>query len=226
MYIVVGGNHHASLLFRSIPEDTRVFIPASHVIKAEMIFQHNGQICENVYNIDAGAVPNTESLLAVGAALVTWWGTELKAFCNPDTVLQEVLLTSMDSEDGPAISYTVGLPIAGTDTANEAEPGNVTIAIKWHTAKRGRSFQGRTYHIGLTEGSVDGNTLPSVTVAAFVEAYTALLEAIEDLSMVMSVVSYVHNKAPRTVAEVTPIESVSIDPNLDSQRRRLAGRGR
>lgn len=207
----------------------RPFIPAQGVMQAEMVFTYLGQICENVFHViqgDGATAPTVAQMNALAAALVGWEGPQGSHGRNQAAVLQSVIVRDLTTQSGPAVLYQTGLPIVGFN-GGQAMPGNVTFAVKWNTALRGRSFRGRTYHIGLSAVNCDGDQIKATEVAGFLSVYQALQSAINGVpGCTMGVLSYAHNKVWRDAALFTPIVAPSIENNLDSQRRRLFGRGK
>jgi hypothetical protein len=164
----------------------------------------------------------TEEQLIAGT-FVNWWATELQPVCSNTLQLYEVVVKEL-RPDGIAILYTEELPMDGAKS-EAALPNSVTLAVHWGTGHVGRSRHGRTYHLGLTEDQVLGNTC---TVASGLQgAYDALRTTLDNitLNVEFSVVSFVSNKAWRTVPLVTPISGVAVEPTIDNMRRRLPGRG-
>jgi hypothetical protein len=190
-----------------------------------MIFSQGSQKVENVYHCKATTTPITESSLdTLCGAFVDWFSTDGNDLSSNTAVLEKIVAKDLTSETGPAIEYTTGLPIAGA-ASGPASPMNVTAAVSFGTALRGRSYRGRVYHIGITSDRTTGNQLTSVYRGQLIEGYAGLISAVNTSGWDLCVVSRYHNKSPRTAGVATPITSVSVDINLDSQRRRLAGRG-
>lgn len=202
------------------------FIPVENTAQVRMQFLYAGQRCENVYHVENTGAWDVASLQDLGDAFIDWWDTELKAFMPATGSLEQVVLRDLTTEAGIAVERTTGLPLVGTNGSPQL-PNNVTVAVKWSTGLAGRSFRGRTYHIGMPENSTVDNTVSSGPLADLLAAYDALIgvpPAVNpDYSLV--VVSLFHANAPRVAGVTTPILDSSIDPTIDSQRRRLPGRG-
>lgn len=200
------------------------FVPAPNCARVEMVFTEEAQFCENVYHV-AKNVPYTAGDLAtVAADFKTWWNTSIKTLVPNPVALVKILVTALDSESSPGVEYVTGLPINGT-SAGVTSPMNVTVAIKWLTDLRGRSYRGRTYHIGLMPSVITGSVVNAGSVTALKAGYNALIGALSVPSGALSVVSYRTGRAWRPSAIHTPITVCDIDPVCDSQRRRLPGRG-
>lgn len=201
------------------------FIPAVNTIRAVMEYNHIGQKCENVFHAQmAGAVSLTD-LTDLAGTLVNWFDTQLQPLVSNGTSLDKVTCRDMTVESGAAIEFTTDLPMVGT--GGSALPGNVTVATKWSTGLAGRSFRGRTYLIGLPVGNNTGsaNVLDAGYASDLDDAMEALIADITVDDRTFVVASFFHDNAPRVTAVLTPIVAASVDTNLDSQRRRLAGRG-
>lgn len=203
------------------------FVPATNVCSVELVYGYEGQIMENVYHVQFPATPTTTSQASVAAAFVSWFGSYLRGVTANPCFLLKILVTDLTTVTSGGIEYVTGLPIPGTN-GEDMSPGNVTVAVKWLTGIRGRSFRGRTYHVGLNRSMYTASTLFDASRAALVSAYGELLTIIGGLTGGYSLVVLSRRaaKAPRITAVASIITSVAVDPTLDSQRRRLPGRGR
>jgi len=131
--------------------------------------------------------------------------------------------TNLDSTDrsivGGAYSNLV-LAITGGITTGDPLPSNCADVISWRTGLSGRSNRGRTYTFGATDAQATGSIWTS--------GYTTLVG-----NLAASLVAYVGPlTCPVTTAvasvkdlEMKPITGYIIDSFVDSQRRRLPGRG-
>jgi len=190
-----------------------------------MVYNHIGQQCENVlYAQMAGAVSLTD-LTDLAGTLVNWFDTQLQPLVSNGTQLVKVLCRDMTVESGAAIEFTTDLPMTGT--GGSALPGNVTVCTKFSSGLAGRSFRGRSYLVGLPVGNNTGsaNVLDAGYASDLDDAMEALIADITVDDRTFVVASFFHDNAPRTSAVLTEIVAASVDTNLDSQRRRLAGRG-
>lgn len=201
------------------------FVPAPNCASVELIYTSNGQRCENVFNVSQASPFDQVSLAVLAALFKDWFNTELKMDLPGTVTLDLIVAKALDSESAPAIEFSTGLPIAGNMGAWNQLPNNVTVAVRWSTELRGRSYRGRTYHIALSEEQVSGNTVDQVFATAILGRYEQLLDDLDGLNADLVVLSRFHNGAERTTAVATPINRVSLDRTIDSQRRRLPGRG-
>lgn len=194
------------------------------LMRLEAHFLQNGQHVMNTHwfksNLNETSPVQME---LVANTYKNWWTSAYKPYVSSDVTLYEIIVKEL-APNGQAILITDGLPVAGQRN-NPALPNSVTLAVHWGTGRVGRSTHGRTYVIGLTEDMVDKNTC---TEAAGIQAqYDALRTTFDNVSVNVefSIVSFVSNNAWRTEPLVTPITGVAVESTIDSQRRRLPGRG-
>ena len=201
------------------------FVPAVGVVKAEFNMIADGQKIVNIHYFEAATGVDPFTMAELGAELevqfVADWATQY-----PNTVsLTSVVLTDQAAEWAPGQIYTSGMPIAGSKAGTQL-PNNVALCITKHTGLRGRSFRGRTYFGPLTETDVTGH----VVSAAFISGLMSRMQNLQTITTTsqdwfMCIVSRQANLVPRVEAEVTRVSSFSTDGYVDSQRRRLPGRG-
>lgn len=202
------------------------FVPFPNCASVEMIFTLDGQRIENRYHVEQDSPFDEVSLAVLAALFDNWWTTELRAEQPTSLSLVLIVAKALDTPSSPGVEYSSGLPKAGLFTTTPALPNNVTLAVKWSTGLRGRSFRGRTYHIGLTEDAVAGNTISAGHLSFLIGAYEALIDDLAGLPADLVVASRISNGVERTTGVTTQVSGVSIDATVDSQRRRLPGRGR
>lgn len=201
------------------------FVPIPNTARVELRMTQDSQQIENVFHVEKEGVLTVTDLETIGAAFVDWFDTH-RNLVNTGVVLREIDFRDLTTASGLGILYNNSLPMAGL-LNQAAMPNSVTVAIKWGTGLTGRSFRGRTYHIGLTEGQVLNNALETATVAGLLASYNNLLTTVNGTGFTMVVASRFANNAPRVTGVTTPILTASYaDTTIDSQRPRLPGRGR
>jgi hypothetical protein len=106
-------------------------------------------------------------------------------------------------------------------------PNNVAYCVSFRTGLTGRSNRGRNYVPAISDADLNGpNHVTSTFRGQVVSGYQDLLPGGAITVGNWAVASRFHNKLPRTVGVATPINAVlTVDDVLDSQRRRLPGRG-
>jgi len=202
------------------------FIPAVDCLMAELRFNAGANRAENTLYFQGSAGVSTSLATSLGAALKSWWDTNFKARTWSGWSLNEVYITDLTTQTSFTVSYTTGLPLAGT-AVGDGLPYNCAHCVSLRTANRGRSGRGRNYILGLLETDTNGSTISAGRQSADVAAYNLLVGAgtfVAGLQLV--VCSRFHANAPRATALLQPVTNVlSVDNIVDSQRQRLPGRG-
>lgn len=188
-------------------------------------YTQQGQTCYNVFHFRTGGPASFTEQTTICATYKNWFYNEMRSQVSTGLSLNALFTRDLTSEFAGGIVYTTDLPVAGLD-ARAQLPMNVTVAVSWRTNQIGKSFRGRSYHLGLVREQTVDSTLTSSQLTALQNIYTALRADYYTVGFLMVVASRFTNGAPRPTGIITDIESVSIDPVLDSQRRRLPGRGR
>lgn len=200
------------------------FVPFANCARLEARFIQEGQHVENVYHLRSAAAFTVGDMEAAAAAFVAWFDVSMQPLVASAVTLTEIVVRGLDTPTDVAISYTTGLPLVGGNVS-AGLPNNVTAALKWTTALSGRSYRGRTYHIGLTESQVAGSTIDATVRTNIQNTYLNLIGDMDTAGFTMVVASRVTAGAERVAGVATTILSCFLDSTVDSQRRRLPGRG-
>lgn len=202
------------------------YIPVSDTVMAELFMIWDSQLIETVLHFSpVVAGYNLAQMGDLGDALVTWWGTNIKPGMPTTLSLSGVKITDMASETGPVVDVSTGLPVIGTN-ASPSLPNNVACVFTKRTALRGRSYRGRIYHPGLCESMVTGNTVLASQVTTNITAYNLLRSFTANTKVwKLQVVSRRFEGADRLTGVTEPVTGFTSDGVVDSQRRRLPGRG-
>lgn len=202
------------------------FVPTSNTCLVEMRMLYDQQRIENTFHFQSEGGFTAETLTAVGNAMIIWWNENLAPCLVTDCVLREVYVVDLSSATAPAATVTPPAPSSGT-RGTAGAPGSTAFCISLRTVGRGRSSRGRNYVSGLDRGAIVESRMDPVYVNQLVSAYRALLGTGSPGSTVWGVVSYRNNKVARPAGLFEPITAVvAVDNVIDSQRRRLPGRGR
>jgi len=201
------------------------YIPVPNTAQLEFVFNWGGQVCQNVLHYVKASpwtITNLEELC--GAAI----GEYVSQFNinNPTNMsLTMVRATDLSSQNGPVYESSDTLPATGSN-GSPSLPNNCAVVVTKRTALRGRSYRGRIYHMGLTEGSVTENQVLAASMTGILSRWTTLLALpLTADEALMCVVSRYNNNAPRTTGVATLVTNLTSDGFIDSQRRRLPGRG-
>jgi hypothetical protein len=206
-----------------------VFVPAADTVKVDFRQTLYGQQISNTLYFRSIAGPfGVADVDTLTTELVQFWDIGLAPNLVEDLELRELYVTDLTTQTSPTWTYPV-VPAGAGDLSVPGVPGNVTFCVSFRAAGRGRSSRGRNYIAGLAETDVTGNTYDGTRADSLVQAYIDGILTNSDLTALweMVVVSTVENKAPRSSALIQPVTSVLYtDLTVDSQRRRLTGRGR
>jgi len=191
-----------------------------------MQFTTPGGVAENVLHFLVSAPEIGPDVLdAIGLALANWWHSDLRVMVPSSIALQRIVLTDLSAEGSYQTVYTTDLPDTGTSTFAHV-PDNVTVAVRKGSGFSGRSNRGRIFHVGLNIAQIVGDQIDDAAQDALNDAYSALMTLSPVGATVdFVIVSYCNDGAWRTTANLVAVTEIGVDPNIDSQRRRLAGRG-
>jgi len=202
------------------------FVPVADTVLAEMRMLLYGQKVENTLGfrlIGGSGIPEATEL---ANALIVWWTTFYSVPLSVDLSLREVTITDLATATGYSYTQAAPTPNPTGDVNAPGLPGSVAACVSFRTNNRGRSFRGRNYVPGICEASVQGNTIDNTAVTGIVAAYNQLVGGGIASPWEFVVISRFANNAPRAAGVATPVSAVvMVDNNVDSQRRRLTGRG-
>jgi len=165
----------------------------------------------------SGAAPTIAQLSQLNNELITNLLPKLVPISCSDLTWESV--TSRDMATATGAEQTTAITTGGQGTsAGFSNPGNVAYAVSWRTGRPGRRFRGRTYLTNMAEGDTTGDTISSGLLSVITTfAIEFLLPRV--LGPFKSAVG------SRVGGFSTPLSGFVLEPTLDSQRRRLAGRG-
>lgn len=203
------------------------FVPVPNVVEVNINQRLHGQQVQNTLYGFRGATWDLTNMEILAGEIITWVGTALYTVLSTDISLASVSVRSLNVQSGLVFEAVPSVTVNG-DSPSAALPGNVALVASFRSGFAGRSRRGRNYVAGIPEPAVLGNTAQTTFADALRVAYEALIppggpfEAV-DASWV--VVSRFADGAPRAFGLVTEITTVLVEPTVDSQRRRLTGRG-
>lgn len=205
----------------------RGFIPVPNTASVELIYTSNTELVENVFHVSKGSPYSLADLQALRGVVNTWDATTWYQSRSTGVTLNRIRTRALDTASSPTEDYSLPTPRAGSQ-AGVLLPNNVTFCFKLPTGTSGRSYRGRWYMVGLTHNflGTTSNLIGAVAANNLLTWLNALPTALTAAGHTLSVVSYYHNGAWRAVGVSTPaLPFVYVDLALDSQRRRLTGRG-
>jgi len=201
------------------------FIPVTNCVMAELRFTLDSQHVENTLYFQRASAWTAPLGVLLGDHLFTWWVDNMSPSLSTQINLDSVHVTDLTAVDSFAVDFVPAASENGV-IGGSALPNNCAICISFRTAARGRTGRGRNYICGLPQTHVAQNTLDTADGVAFVAAYNALPTVAGASAATWVVVSRFLNGAPRTSGVTRSITTVLLDDlTIDSQRRRLPGRG-
>lgn len=208
------------------------FVPVPDTVMVEIVFELDGQVVENTqYYTRTGAWAEGD-ILDLLIAVQEIVSTVLLPLLSSTLKLVRLVGTLLDAVDAIKVVRSVGTPVGGGQ-AGAPLPNNSAYVVTFNTTGRGRSGRGRNYIPGLCiTNEVSGNTVSDSFRTGLLSYFNEVKAAASELGATMVVVSRFSgvdvngDPIPRTVGVTKPITSFStFDRTLDSQRRRLPGRG-
>lgn len=201
------------------------FIPIENCAKVAVVQHVVGMLCINTLHFQKASAITTTDMGILAQGVVDWWSDYLAPILNSGISLDTIEVTDLTSESSPAIELAVEVPVVGALTGPMA-PMNVAAVVTFNTEQRGRSYRGRNYVCGIDmDNTTNAGYLASAFQAALLSAYSQIEEIEVAAGMWHVVASRYADKAPRSAGVTTTVTGYSVDGNLDSQRRRLPGRG-
>lgn len=194
---------------------------------ARMVMQYScfGQTIENVFYFQRSGGYDGTALDDLNAAATTSWTANIRPHL-PGAITLETITSTGTECVAPAQDIDV-VGAAGSNVGAVFETTGQTFAIKFGTALAGRSYRGRMYWPVLMASEVNDAKLSAVfagQIRSGVEDFFA--DILADTGDQHVIASYVHDCEWRDTGVATNVTSYSYtDLNLDSQRRRLPGRG-
>ena len=201
------------------------FVPFPNTVKLEQVFLWDGQTVENVFHFEKDTAWTTSDMRDLAQDVIDIWNTSWKANMATTLSLVTIKVTDLSSEFAPGIEYATGLPLVAT-SGGASMPNSVCVAVTWLTALRGRSYRGRTYHVGLLETQVLDNAITVAAQGLLAVYYAKFLTDIGVTGAALVVASRIEGGVERVTGLTTPVIGLKIDRIIDTQRRRLPGRGR
>lgn len=181
-----------------------------------------------VTRADGQAEWNRLALEEAAEKAETFFGTNLAPLVVNELRLTEIRVRQMVPGIAPQFILASGLE--GTD-ASEPSPNAIAACMTLSTGFAGRSARGRMYVGGVPANVVNGNTFDNTYVVEMNNAFqSGLLSRFANtgnIDMQVVIYSQFENGVLRPQAVLTPVTTISMRDNIvDTQRRRLPGRGR
>jgi hypothetical protein len=173
----------------------------------------------NVWHVfQDGTTPDPVELETVAGTFQTGYGG-IVTLLSDQLFINNIKVRWLGATTGPETELFITPGLQG-GSASPGLPGGTAFCIRLRTGSPGRSNRGRKYFSGLTEAVVSGNQVGSGFAGDLAAAVNDLQQALIVEGWQLAIASYTN----ATIALVSDIGF--FDLNVDSMRRRLAGRGR
>jgi hypothetical protein len=193
---------------------TPVFPSAYQVEVRGLLFN---QLVENVWYVQGPDPFDAAVASSVADVFETSYGTILGSL-SQDLSVNEIFVHNLGGTASGEFTLSITPAMTG-GLVQDSEPGNVSFCISLRTALAGRRFRGRKYFSGLAVGDRTGNTFDSARADALISAIDTLITNLNSNTTPLSIFS------PTGLTLVPVTAARRADLYLDSQRRRLTGRG-
>lgn len=197
--------------------------PVNGVARCELLYSWDGQTVENVWFV-SGADNSAQTLQDIADQMMDNWRTLIMPVVSEFVVLDRAEVTYLGQEFGNSIIRAAPVDSNGQETSLPL-PNNVSICVKLLTDLGGRAHRGRKYHIGLCENQVTFSHLVEPFRTQLETAYQGWIDQMSSSVYSIVIVSYYLQGFLRQTPLVTAVNTCTIDATIDSQRRRLPGRG-
>lgn len=199
------------------------FIPVPACVQARLNWAHDsGLSAQNVFYHATSGVPTEEDLTDIGGLWGELWTEHLVSSVAPQWNLLGVVLRAMNEEEGIEINFTAGFPIAGTNP-NAALPNNVSYTVTWASGLVGRSARGRTYGVGLPQGTTaNDNRLNDLTRSGLQASWEGLRSGFASEGHALQIVSFIDGGVPRAEGRKLPALACNVRFPLATRRSRLS----
>jgi len=178
-----------------------------------------GQLNMNVWHVRTAGLPNFIELGIINGIFQVGYA-ELMAPLSAAYTINEITSVYIGDADSPENTLVINPPQAGGQAAAPSSPSNVCLCVSLRSGFGGRSNRGRKYFSGIPEGQVADNIIAEVVCTGVIDGVISLIAALQDNATPMAIASYTN----LTLVDV--VTALCVDFFVDSQRRRLTGRGR
>lgn len=202
------------------------FIPAPNCASVELIYTNAGEVNENVFHVRKGSPFSLSDLQTLRGVVNSWDAATAAGGRASAATLTRIRTKALDTNSSPMEDYYLPTPRAG-GIGVASTPLNVAFCCKLATGLAGRSYRGRWYWGNIPASFLaDAGNLAHASAVGLTGFLNTLISNLNSAGYTMVVVSYYNNGAWRTTAVATPVtNAVAVDESIDSQRRRLRGRG-
>lgn len=196
------------------------------VCKVALIFQRDTRELVNTFHVARTTGWDISSMTALGTAIVSWYNSVYKAALPTTVALSQVQVRQLN----PASPLAVDIPVTPASPGTRGGPteaGNASVTMSERTGFAGRAYRGRMYAAAVPSNDVTSDDKVSSALV------TLLGNAIGNLVFgalpAGDLLAVFHRPGlvPKPLDNLyTVVNTYILENIIDSQRRRLPGRGR
>jgi len=202
------------------------FIPTPNTAKVAVHYTLFDQVIVNTLWFE-----KIDETLWTGAQLNTlcanvwdWSSTVLLSLLSND--LRLTLVDAVDQTNAASFYGSFSTTSIPGEIVSQSLPSGSCVTVKFSSDLTGRSYRGRNYISGIPQSVVDDNAVIDTFATSLTSAFYALPTMVSGLDCNHVIASHYHNGAPRTTGVTVVVQDYHmVDLFIDSQRRRLSGRG-
>lgn len=206
------------------------FVPFEDCVQVTIQGHVDGQLTVNDLAFRSSTGPRSlADVNALATAIESWYDGGMAGLLNEAWAGSLITAKGLTNPNGLIVEHDFSYSVGGV--SGEAAPNNCSMCVSFRTGLSGRSFRGRNYVPVLTNSQVTGNMIDSAWATSVVNEYAALVfpasVGVLPGGWEWVVLSRFAGNVERTTGVFTEITNVLVtDLVVDSQRRRLPGRGR
>jgi hypothetical protein len=192
-----------------------------NVARVTYMMHRGTRVVENTFHLYRSAGWTYDSLLLSLEAAYTLWNTYAKPAIPSSIGLYNIHGVVYDPNGSPWVADRPVVPEMPGGVTTGTEPGNVTVTVSERANLAGRAYRGRIYWPAIGQGMVAGDdTITSALVGLLGTFAMQWLNTFGVNGSNGTLVIFHRNDNLFSTVRALVIESI-----LDSQRRRLPGRG-
>lgn len=196
---------------------------------AEVVFHAdlNGQIVANIWHVNVPTPPSLEQLQTIRDVFNDWIEGPMMGGSSNQLTPIDLIVTDLTQEGGLQVVKDM-TGEGGGEVNSPVKTNQDTLCLTLRSSQRGRSFRGRNYIMAVpTQFYLDSNHITTGQVAAYVADWNGLVTDLATAGFPLGILSRVSGGAPRAQGLITEaVGYTAFDNVIDSQNKRLPGRGR
>lgn len=196
------------------------------VAKVSLVFLRDSRTFVNTFHVSGAADLGAGDLVTIANMFKTWYTNSYKTQLPSGVGLTQIQVRKLWPPAPLAYDLNVSPPETGSKNTT-METANSTLTMSWRTGFAGKAYRGRDYVPGLVEADVTTNdTVVSSLLVGLAAVGGNLISSALTAGFPLGVF-HTPLLTPKLLDNtITEILTCVLEYIVDSQRRRLPGRGR